>query len=345
MIKLAIKRNKFQHFFYISTLIIILYISLIYIFEKKWPTSIIRVEKFDEIDATKSYEIVRLGDLGKSSFVTIVTSFFRFEKAKHSQDNYTIWSRTMLNSLNSPLVAFVDHKSAPMFIQTCQKRNLSVTIYITSSIWNIMRDLEIERNRSYIDNYVNMQARLDPERFRHSPELYAVWNLKLFLVNKTAHVNPYKSEFFMYTDSGAWRGRRFRHWPNEEFVSEFARKLNDRILLVQVGNLSISGENLKSADLIQGGFFAGSARAIHSMCDDFYRLHDIWMNFGLFIGKDQTIMNRLTFRLVSSKVLRLRTFDLECREPYDKWFFFQYYFANQDEYICKEDKYSLLIYM
>lgn len=98
-----------------------------------------------------------------------------------------------------------------------------------------MRDLELERSMNYIKAYQEQQLALDPEKEIHSPELYAIWNLKHHLVAKVTYLNPYDSDLFIYTDSGAWRNRAFKDWPDQKFVRNLKRNLKDRILYGQIG--------------------------------------------------------------------------------------------------------------
>ena len=114
-----------------------------------------------------------------------------------------------------------------------------------------MSEFERVRKKDYVKAYREHQWELDGEKSIHSPELYAVWNLKTYLLTKTAHRNPFKSEFFIYTDSGAWRDKQFSNWPDQSIVQKVANKLGDRILYGQVGNPNMNDFSIYR-DLIQG---------------------------------------------------------------------------------------------
>jgi hypothetical protein len=189
----------------------------------------------NEKEIKETYKITYLGYQRQSSYTTVVTVLFQFGKSKHSSDDYEKWSSTMISSLSGPVIAFVDYKWEQKFIDKFTKSNTTCQIYAVHSVWDIMRELGKDRNQKYIQSYQEHQLSLDPEKALHSPELYAVWNLKHYLLKKVAHLNPYKSKFFIYTDSGAWRGSKFKNWPDEEFVKALAAKLGDRILYGQVG--------------------------------------------------------------------------------------------------------------
>jgi hypothetical protein len=137
----------------------------------------------------------------------------------------------------------------------------------------------------------------------------------------------------MYTDADAWRVKVFKNWPDQEFIKKFLLRLNNRMFYVQVNDFNRNGY-FYITDLIQGGFFAGNSNAITTIYEHFYRIHDASMDFGYFIGKDQNMMNRLTFKLSTKNILRLRAFNLNFFNYYDVWLFYQYYFAHIDEYFC-----------
>ncbi len=73
----------------------------------------------------------------------------------------------------------------------------------------------------------------DTEKY-HTPELYAVWNLKFFLVQKVADANPYNSQFFFFTDAGAWREKVFAKWPDYNFVKQVSLTIGDLPLFGQI---------------------------------------------------------------------------------------------------------------
>ena len=54
---------------------------------------------------------------------------------------------------------------------------------------------------------------------------------------------------------------------------------------------------------------------------------------GLFVGKDQKIMNFFIFKTTRNQVVRLPTWKLNCKNSnYDKWFFYQKYFSSNKFY-------------
>lgn len=83
------------------------------------------IDPIDPDDNENDSIAVYLGDQSRVSFTTVITTLFRFNKSKHSNDKYDKWSNTMLNSIRAPLVAFVDRTWATKFIERCQANNIT----------------------------------------------------------------------------------------------------------------------------------------------------------------------------------------------------------------------------
>lgn len=124
-------------------------------------------------------------------------------------------------------------------------------IFIIDSIWDVLARLESSRNRKYISIYQQKQHALDRERSIHGVGLYAIWNLKIYMINEVARLNPYKSEFFLFTDAGAWRFQQFEKWPDVQFTRLLASRLDNRILFGQVAEYDARKYGAEK-DIIQG---------------------------------------------------------------------------------------------
>lgn len=287
-------------------------------------------------------KIIQIGKLNETSNITIITTMFKIPKSKHSTKDYKKWSAKFFSSLGSPLVAYVDEFWSEIFIKECILRNLNAFIFIVPNIWKILMELEIKRNKTYLEKYLLNQEILDPDKKTHSLELYAIWNLKLYLLNKTAYLNPFDSKFFLFTDSGAWRGKVFKKWPDHRFIIDLGIKLNDKILFGQINEPDPKNFSIFK-DLIQGTFFFGSTQAIRDISKEYYNLHDEWLDKGWFIGKEQNLLNFLTYVKNSALIVKLNTRLFNCKYKYDEWFFYQYYFAQIKDFICFDDKLSILL--
>jgi hypothetical protein len=209
-----------------------------------------------------------------------------------------------------------------------------------------MNELEILRNKSYIQEYKNNQREKDPEKNIHNPNLYAIWNLKAFIMNKTAQLNPFGSSFFIYSDLGAWRNGIIENWPDNEFVRFLNEHLKDRMLFGQIIDVN-DNKNFDVNELsIEGTFYAGTKIAIENYTKLFYDIHDDRLfNQKLFIGKDQTMMNHIAFKTfhpkdyVLLKTWKLHNCDLKNDvQIYNQWFFYQQYFSLKVNFNCSYEK-------
>jgi hypothetical protein len=270
-------------------------------------------------------------------YVTAVSMYFSLDKSKHSQSEYDTWIQNFMKSVETSLALFCDRKSLDKL--RMYRGNKPVKFYVYENIWNIMRVLEVYRNMSYADNYKNKQLDLDREKNIHNPNLYAIWNLKTFILKLVADENPFKSEYFIYTDAGAWRQRVFENWPDENFIYRLIRFQQNRILFGQIS------DNLKETErnsIIEGGFFSGNKVAVDTLYKNYYTIHDKRLKEGLFVGNDQILMNILAFKEFNETVVKLRTWDIKCKMSYDQWFFYQYFFAQKQDFKCLNNKFSLL---
>ena len=100
---------------------------------------------------------IRFGKTNDSCLVTVFAAYFAFGKSKHSQNEYKKWVKNMLVSVTAPLVIFTDTKSKDFVYQLRFSKNLPTEIVIYEDIWRLMQEFEANRNKSYIENYKNIQ--------------------------------------------------------------------------------------------------------------------------------------------------------------------------------------------
>lgn len=338
-------RNKFFHIYLIiAILILFTLVNIKEIQEIKLDTKRqIKLVKYLNKFNNHFYKVFRVGNQSNFSNITIMTSMFRFHKSKHTTEDYIKWSSTMFDSIGSPLVAYVDQYWSKRVIILCQRKNLTALIFVYNNIWNLMSDFEEKRKKNYIEKYILDQLVNDPIKKIHSPEVYAIWNLKLYLLNKTANLNPFQSHYFIYTDCGAWRANVFPNWPDIKFSSQVGKRLSNRILIGQI-NIPNYKDIFIDKNYMEATFYFGSVRAIQEIADKYYSAHDKLLEKNLFVGNDQTILNLLTYILYKDKkmIVKLKTKNFNCSQFYDEWFFYQYFFAEMNAFICSVDKFSIL---
>ncbi len=139
---------------------------------------------------------------------------------------------------------------------------------------------------------------------------------------------------------GAWRERVIPNWPDNDFVKILNTNLKNRMFFGLISEYK--GEEIGTyTNFIEGTFFAGSSKAVKSYSEEFYKLHDKRLDEGLFVGKDQTLMNILVFKTKPVKSVQLKTWKQEClndKSNSDNWFFYQRYFSLISFYKCDYDQ-------
>jgi hypothetical protein len=272
---------------------------------------------------------------------TVASIYIELNKSKHSTGEYDSWVGDMSKSVSAaPLALITDYKS---YLKISKMRmNYTTKYYIIHDIWTVLRELGSERNKSYLNNYLNYQNSVDPEAHIHVPELYAIWNLKIYFLEKISNENPFNSNFFIYTDAGAFRSGSFLHWPDQNIIEDFLMPiLGDRMLLGNVAESIDSNSFKPENDHIQGTFMAGNRNAIEMFHKNFYDLHDQRFDENLFIGKDQTLMNLIAFKLHNQTVFQLKAWLAQLKCSYlDHWFFYLNFFAQNDQ--CSKNKTEFL---
>jgi hypothetical protein len=284
-------------------------------------------------------------------YTTVVSLYFPLQKSKHSLGEYSNWTRNALLSIEAPLVLFTTLEIKQAFIKIRPNNTL---FFVYENHWALLKEIEEYRNMNYTDNYRHKQRLMDPEKHIHVNDLYVIWNSKAYIMEKIARINPYKSSFIIYSDLGAWRCCQIPNWPDKNFVRIVNERLNGRLLFGQTAHVNNESEVNINGNYIEGGFFAGTPQAIIEYAKLFYEVHDKRFTEGLFIGKDQTIMNYIAYKTNPKNYVRLRTLDMHvCNQnPNDKkiyfdlWFFYQHYFSKQIIFNCSYDKkLSILTYL
>jgi hypothetical protein len=170
-------------------------------------------------------------------------------------------------------------------------------------------------------------------------------------MKRVVKLNPFDSQFFIYTDTGAWRLGKLGQWPDQAFVRELVAYLDDRMLFGQVKEVEKGVFNPKR-DIIEGTFFAGSSKALRIYAKAFYDLHDKWLDQGMFVGKDQSMINELVFRepQMKNQSVRLTAWRLpmctqfDQNQKFDEWFVYQRFLAKQIFYNCDyEERLAYLV--
>lgn len=268
-------------------------------------------------------------DSNDRQWITIVTAYYQLKKAKHSHSEYLIWLENFLSFAQSPMIIFTTPDLHPILYRL--RGNGS---FPTVFILNYASPLQMPPIKPLISTFEE-QHETDPERAYHSVELYAIWCAKSYMLNYSSEINPFRTQYFLYVDAGAFRtsNYRFRDWPDPTGLSCILN--SNRFLLGMIAPLPQHFCPLKynvndgpiNLDLIEGTFMAGSINAIRWWSHVYYSTVDNYVQKGYFIGKDQSIMNAIA--LAYPRYLNvLLPFRIACS---DVWFAFGPLFATKVE--------------
>ena len=250
-----------------------------------------------------------------SHSITVVTGYFTL-KSKHSIEEYVQWMENFLPKINNAMVLFAD-PATERHVRHLRTGKPSV-FCVFEDVW------ALPMFASYAKAYRTVQHEMDPEKDIHSPELYMVWNSKMFMMKTTARNNPFQSKYFFWVDSGAFRASHtLKQWPDLPQIESIFRGFEDRVLVGMVQNPSDEFLNRPSGicnndSLIQAGFFGAQRGPLLWYTDKFFETHEAMFSKGCFVGKEQNIMTQI----VSAHRERFLLLDAAKQYCGDMWFYF-----------------------
>jgi len=209
------RTSRFQQFLVIiiatSLLSITYFHSLtartIYLEESGDPGSI------DEINITDGLNV--------TTRILLVSAMFPLSKSKHSVEDYISWFSMFLGPITTDIYFYTPPNFSPN-IQKARGEGLPITIDTSyASPFDIPPLMGLE------EKYQKMHKK-DREMFRHSPELYAIWNAKPFFLDSALQILQRQGKVYDYafwTDAGSFRENyAFRDWPEAHRVDHLWKK-------------------------------------------------------------------------------------------------------------------------
>ncbi|EJD39629.1 hypothetical protein AURDEDRAFT_116067 [Auricularia subglabra TFB-10046 SS5] len=252
--------------------------------------------------------------------VLLVSAYFPFPSAKHSQDEYNAWLAHFLGAVSADLYFY----TPPDMEHTVRTLRGGLPIVVNThykSIW----DVDMFKGRR---KQMERMHDMDREKGWHNPNLYAIWAAKPFFANEAIrHVDQLyfrhaqgpppgfvhlgrRYKYVFWVDCGSFRGPHpFRHWPSVPRVDEvFAQGARlsgapeDKLVLVPIQwtppehtrhwNESMGPIDI---DLSEGSFFGGHPDAVQWWYRAYLTYFTHYSDRGMFVGKDQTLMNSLLY--------------------------------------------------
>ncbi|KAJ7855885.1 hypothetical protein B0H14DRAFT_2753725, partial [Mycena olivaceomarginata] len=287
--------------------------------------------------------------------ILLVTAFFPLSKSKHTMGEYEWWLSQFLQHVTTDIYFYAPTEMEPL-IRRC-RGDLPITVDTTYS-----SPFEIPPLSPYREHYDKMHAQ-DRESFRHSPELYAVWNAKPFFLDEAVQALSRTGKVYDYAfwnDAGSFRStHEYKGWPDPARVQELWKEgsalsgeNSEDLLFFPIAGMPhpsmrywVQDHGPVDAEVSEGSFFGGSPSTVGWWRRTFYAYHDHYLGLNLFVGKDQTLINAI-FLLFPSRVIAVWLDDPEA--PAHKgmlhkvddgalgncgseWFYYQFWLARPFE--------------
>lgn len=221
-----------------------------------------------------------------------VTCFYDI-KSKHSLANYSFWMRNFFQVEMFPITCFYGVPSDRDILLANGAARPNVRLVQVPIEHFCFSQIEIDWN---------LQTRLDPERSRHSVDLYKLWLEKSAFVCRATRLSP--ASFFLWKDIGQFRSRlsilaaRRLDWVRIARVLESTKTVN--YLSLNPIERDIAQRDIENmiAHYSANSFSAGanlwgSRDAWQPWLSELMELATISAQSGMFMGKDQILYSCL----------------------------------------------------
>ncbi|KZV84399.1 hypothetical protein EXIGLDRAFT_727272 [Exidia glandulosa HHB12029] len=253
--------------------------------------------------------------------VLLVSAYFPYPSAKHSQDEYNAWLGHFLSTISADLYFF----TTPEMGDTVRALRGPDLPLVLNTHYKSPFDIEPLKDRR---KQVEAMHGMDREQGWHNPNLYAIWAAKPFFVNEALHhvddlffrrtqpAHPgfshlgHRYKYVFWVDCGSFRAPHpIRQWPYiprvDAVFKEGARKSGTKeedLVLVPIqwtppDHTKSWNESMGpiDIDLSEGSFFGGHPEAVRWWYRAYFAYFNHYADKGLFVGKDQTLMNSLLY--------------------------------------------------
>jgi hypothetical protein len=169
----------------------------------------------------------------------------------------------------------------------------------------------------------------------HDPLLYIIWNEKSMFLSNAVDINPFGTDFYVWTDIGMVREPSYipyiSKFPNKEIIKTLEK---NKIYLLNLHNfnqedLEFNGPTeifrYKVTVRTGGGVILGHKNIIKTWTIEYYKMMLEFMNNDFFTGKDQSIMSCLYLRHRENLIRLIKPEN----SPINEWFYLLYYFGNR----------------
>ncbi|THH05190.1 hypothetical protein EW145_g4982 [Phellinidium pouzarii] len=300
---------------------------------------------------------IAVDDDASNSEILLVSAFFPLSKSKHSMRQYSDW----LSRFLQPIATDIYFYTTPELEETIRKIRGSLPITVDTRFASVF-DVPPLLGRE--GDYEKMHGQ-DREKDHHSPELYAIWAAKPFMLAEALRMVPEdKYRYAFWSDAGSFRKTHtYSLWPDMKRVEEIweegrelsGTKKEDLIFFPMQRAPDVSmvlwNENLGPIDndFSEGSFFGGQPKTVAWWEKYYYAYHDDYIARHVFVGKDQSLINSLFLlhpeRVVTvwhgdpvapAALFRPETYSSDdselilgdCGNP---WYYYHYFLASEKE--------------
>ena len=148
--------------------------------------------------------------------ILLVSAMFPLSKSKHSTKDYSDWLGRFLGTLTTDIYIY----TTPDLAETLTEIRGSLPIIIDTSYSS---PFEVPPLVGLEETYTKMND-MDKEKWHHSPQLYAVWNAKPFLLQTAVRNLADEKRLYDYAfwnDAGSFRRNHvYENWPDPERIEQ-----------------------------------------------------------------------------------------------------------------------------
>lgn len=279
----------------------------------------VQVLEYDEFIASNAYVPNSACDAAE----TIVTAYYDIgHLSKHEGSSFEVWNSRFFALLDN-MVIFTETSSVNNILKV-RKESTGCTLLVLQPL----KKTESSRITDW-----HLQHDKDPEKTRHSTELYIIWNQKAFWLELVAHLNPFKSQHFFWADSGQFRDTDFL----DKYVSSSETWIKSPSFLPPCKMVFLSIEKFKTTELattddgqtapldsqlirLGGGNFGGDNCAVSRFAALFRGQLHRYLEKHMFVGKDQPVYGSVcTSHLDACFIVDAK----KVKEINDEWFALQ----------------------
>lgn len=219
---------------------------------------------------------------------TIVSAYFRI-RSKHSSDKYDKWMRNFLSIQDSMIIFLSSDKALIDQVWDLRSHANNRTVIVELDL----EKLPIAELGS--EGFWEHQLDIDKEkRIHRSKEVFWIWLSKSWFINQAIRLNFFNSDLYMWSDIGSFRDGRMNHKTVIQYPSQVP---SGRIMFMAhrdpippLNPIWNDKFHDKQNYYTSGSQLVGGKDTWAIYHDKFCQAMDQFLDYGLFIGEDQCVL-------------------------------------------------------